>query len=237
MQVQSPNSTPNPNPTVTPQPADSRYDGQRGVSAARVLREWWNMDPGRPGMGWQYLLATAFYNTLIGVVLAVFFSLGDTPMTWWEVLLETWMISQCIGFSIHFGFSCFYRYTTRAWRDRLPRSTLKTLHVIIPITCVYIGYTLAFAIKGRNFLSLLVTYPRIGVMIFLIGLVVSFVWYLVMDGQTRSLRMRFCRFVVNTQLHPQHLGFDVHGFCGNGRNIGAVAEAIHHVDGFNLGHV
>ena len=188
MQVQSPTSSHNPNPAVTPQPARSRYDGQRGVSAARVLREWWNMDPGRPGMGWQYLLATAFYNTRIGVVLAVFFSLGDTPMTWWEVLLETCMISQCIGFSIHFGFSCFYRFTSRAWRDRLPRSTLKTLHVIIPITCVYIGYTLAFAIKGRNFLSLLVAYPRVGVMIFLIGLVVSFVWYLVMDGQTRSLR-------------------------------------------------
>jgi sensor histidine kinase YesM len=51
-----------------------------------------------------------------------------------------------------------------------------------------LGYTLAFAMKGRNFLSLLVSYPRTGVLIFLVGLVVSFVWYLVMDGQTRSLR-------------------------------------------------
>lgn len=178
----------NPTPDVTLRPIDRRYDGQRGVSAARVLREWWNMDPGRPGTGWQYLLATAFYNTIIGLVLTVFFLLGDTRLTWLEVLLETWIISQCIGFSIHFGFSCFYRFTTRTWRDRLPKPALKALHVVIPITCVYVGYTLAFAINGRNFLVLLVSYPRVGIMIFLIGLVVSFVWYLVMDGQTRSLR-------------------------------------------------
>ena len=176
-------------PTAATLPTTTqRYDGRPGVSAATVLREWWNMDPGRPGAGWQYLLATAFYNTIIGLVLTVFFSLGDTRLTWWEVLLETWVTSQCIGFSIHFGFSCFYRFTTRAWRDRLPKPALKALHVIIPITCVYVGYTLAFAIKGRNFLSLLMAYPRVGIMIFLIGLVVSFVWYLVMDGQTRSLR-------------------------------------------------
>ncbi len=184
MQVQAPT----PKPAVQSPRADSRYDGQRGVSATRVLREWWNMEPGRPGAGWQYLLATAFYNTIIGLVLTVLFSLGDTRLTWLEVLLETWVISQCIGFSIHFGFSCFYRFTTRAWRNQLPKPALKTLHVVIPISCVYLGYTIAFAINGRNFLVLLMSYPRVGIMIFLIGLVVSFVWYLVMDGQTRSLR-------------------------------------------------
>jgi signal transduction histidine kinase len=184
MQVQE-----SPSLSAALEPTEYRqYNGQAGVSAATVLRHWWSMEPERPGTAVQYLLATAFYNTLIGVVLTVFFSLGNSRDSVLNVLVETSIISQCIGFSIHLGFSGFYRFTTARWRARLPKPVFRALHFLIPICCVYLGYTLAFALDGRNFLSILVRYPRTGIMIFLIGLVVSFIWYLVMDSQTRRLR-------------------------------------------------
>ena len=146
------------------------------------------MEPGRPGFGWQYLLATPFYNTVVAIVLTVIFSLSNTRATLLDIFFDTWVISQCIGFCIHAGFSSFYRLTSHAWREQLPKAVLKALHITIPIGCVYLGYTIAFAIDGRNFLALLVSYPRLGGMIFLFGLVISFIWYLVMEGQTRRLR-------------------------------------------------
>ena len=181
----------------TPTPTDNsssvgattrQYDERRKASFAEVLRHWWQIEPNRPGSVWQYYLATAVYNTLISLVLTVFFMLEGSQATLWDTLLDTLMISQCIGFCIHIGFDSFYTFTSDAWRTGLSPTARRVFHFAIPIGCVYVGYTVAFAFKGRNFLALLMAYPRTGMMILMIGILVSFVWFLVMDGQTRRLR-------------------------------------------------
>ncbi len=165
-----------------------QYDGKGTIPFAVVLQHWWHVDAGRPGAVWQYYLATAFYNTLVAVVLSLFFILSSSPASLWATLLDTLLISQCIGFCIHIGFDSFYTFTSDAWRASLSPTVRRAFHFLIPIAGVYVGYTLAFAFKGRNFLSLLLAYPRAGMMILMIGILVSFVWFLVMDGQTRRLR-------------------------------------------------
>ncbi len=175
---------------VLPQPGESppQYNGRSGVPFVVVLRHWWQITPDRPGAVWQYYLATAFYNSIIGFILTLFFMTGNTKASLWDLFVETFVISQCIGFCIHIGFDSFYSLTSDAWQANLSAPARRAWHIAIPIVCVYLGYTVAFALKGRNFLSLLVDYPRAGVSIMMIGLLVSFIWYLVMDGTTRRLR-------------------------------------------------
>ena len=164
------------------------HHGKGKAPFAVVLRHWWQIDPNRPGAVWQYYLATAFYNTLIGLVLTLFFMVGDSRASLWDTLLDTVLISQCIGFCIHMGFDSFYTFTSDTWRSGLSATARRILHSLIAIAGVYVGYTVAYAFKGRNFLSILLAYPRAGMMILIVGILVSFVWFLVMDGQTRRLR-------------------------------------------------
>ena len=177
-----------PVPPSPDHPYNSEYDGAPNVSAAVVLRHWWSLNANRPGTAVQYYLATAFYNTVIAIVLTVFFAMGGSKATVWETFSETFVISQCIGYSIHIAFDAFHRFTSQAWRQSIPKAALTGLHVFIPTLGVFIGYSIAFALNGRNFYTLLMNYPRAGGMIFLVGLLVSFISYLVMDGQTRRLK-------------------------------------------------
>ena len=164
------------------------YDGAPNIPFSVVLRHWWSMSPGRPGMARQYYAATAFQNTVIAAVLTLFFALGNTKAPLWDLFLETLVISQCIGFSIHLGFDTFNRLTSRVWRAGLPKHVLTSIHIVIPMIGVFVGYGIAFALNGRNFYTLLMNYPRAGGLIFLMGLLVSLISYGVMAGETKKLK-------------------------------------------------
>jgi two-component sensor histidine kinase len=177
-----------PAPHSPHKPFNGEYDGAPNVPASVVLRQWWSLNPQRPGTALQYYIATAFYNTIIAIVLTVFFAMGNRKMALWDSFVETFVISQCIGYSIHISFEVFHRLTSVSWRRSLPRSVHLGMHLLIPVWGVFVGYSIAFALNGRNFYELLVNYPRVGGMIFLVGLLVSFISYLVMDGQTQKLK-------------------------------------------------
>ena len=164
------------------------YDGDPNVPASVILRQYWSMDPERPGTPLQYYIATAFYNTCIAAVLTVFFLMAHSRGTLWAMFQETLIISQCIGFSIHTGFDSFHRFTSYTWRQSLPKTLLTAIHIAIPIFGVFVGYSLGFSLNGQSFYKTLVNYPRAGGLIFLGGMLVAFITYIVMDSQTRSLR-------------------------------------------------
>jgi two-component sensor histidine kinase len=190
MQSKAPRSAPTSTYATNPRHhgAVREYDGAPNVPVTVILRQYWSLDPERAGKAWQYYLATAFYNTVIAIILTIFFSSGNSRAPIWDTFLETLVISQCIGFCIHVMFDCFHRFTKYEWRQSLPRGVLTALHFAFPIAGVFVGYGLAFALKGQNFFRLLVSYPRAGALILLVGLLAAFISYLVMDGQTRRLR-------------------------------------------------
>ena len=121
------------------------YDGNPNVPASIILRQYWSMDPERPGTPLQYYYATAFYNTCIALVLTVFFLMANSSGTLWAVFQKTLVFSQCIGFSIHIGYDSFHRFTSYTWRQSLPRTLLTALHIVIPIVGVFVGYSLGFS--------------------------------------------------------------------------------------------
>ena len=169
-------------------PAPPAPSKMPAVPFSTVLRYWWSMTESPPGHAWQYVLATAFYNTVIGLGLSLFILLVNPRASVLEVVGGNLLASHCIGFSIHIGFAAFYSWTSAAWRSTLSRGAHRGIHILIPMCGVFVGYVLGFALNGKNFVSLIAANPRAGLGTLLFGLLVSFVWYLVMVGQTRSLR-------------------------------------------------
>jgi sensor histidine kinase YesM len=153
-----------------------------------VMRHWWTFDPVRPGTQWMYLLATLIYNSAFAVILTIGFVVFDTKAQWLKTFWQTLLVSNCIGFSIHLLMELTFGWVVprRGWA--LTHSQRSLIAVGLALLGIYIGYTLAFAMFGRNFTELIMSHPRFAVGMLFIGLLGCVVWMLIMDGQTRRIR-------------------------------------------------
>lgn len=141
-----------------------------------------------PGTAWQYVVATALYNTVIGLGISLFVLLTNPKSSILAIVGGNILVTQCIGFSIHIGFAAFHAWTSKVWRSTLSPKAHLAIHILVALAGVFTGYVLAFAINGRNFVALIAANPRAGLGTLLFGILVCLMWYFVMDGQTRRLR-------------------------------------------------
>lgn len=153
-----------------------------------VMRHWWTFNVDRPGAQWQYLLATFVYNSLFAVILTIGFVAFDSRATWWRTFFETLLVSNCIGFSIHLLMELVFGTVLARMNRRLAQWQNGLIASFVAFVGIYLGYTLAFALLGRNFTALMSKYPRFALGMLLVGLLGCVLWLLIMDGQTRRIR-------------------------------------------------
>ncbi len=153
-----------------------------------VMRHWWSFDPERPGAQWMYLLATLLYNSLFAVALTIGFLAFDRTSTVWKTFWQTLLVSNCIGFSIHGLMEFFFGWLAPRNHWTLNNAQRGFVACALSLLGIYLGYTIAFGILGRNFTAMLATYPRFAFGMLLIGLLGCVIWLLIMDGQTRRIR-------------------------------------------------
>jgi sensor histidine kinase YesM len=153
-----------------------------------VMRHWWTFDAARPGAQWQYYVATFIYNTLFAVILTIGFVAFDAKATLWTTFWQTLLVSNCIGYSIHI----IMEFVFGKILPRLNRKIASWQNGAIASFCallgIYIGYTVAFALLGKNFTALMTKYPRFALGMLLVGLLGCVLWILIFDGQTRRIR-------------------------------------------------
>lgn len=153
-----------------------------------VMRQWWSFDQPRQGAQGWFLLATGIYNTVFAVFLTFVFVGFIRSAQWWPTFLETLLISNCIGYSIHGMFELVMRlFLKNGLSGMKPLARMASITSIM-LTGVLVGYTTAFGLVGKNFLANMVRSPRFAFGLLLIGLVGCFVWVLIMEGQARRLR-------------------------------------------------
>ncbi len=153
-----------------------------------VMAGWWRSDANRPGPAWMYWLWTGVFSCLIGIGLTVLFLIFDKHKALWETFWETLLISLCIGYSIHVLFELVFRYLLPRPVDQWSASKRALMFITVPLLGVVLGYTLSFALQGRNFLRITVQYPREAFGLFIIGALACVVWYVVMDAQAKRHR-------------------------------------------------
>jgi two-component sensor histidine kinase len=153
-----------------------------------VLRHWWSFDPVPAGSQWMFVLATVIYNTLFSIALTFAFVAFDVKATLWTTFWQTFLVSQCIGLSIHGMVELVFHQVLRRIATKPSDWQRGALAALAALVGTYIGYSIAFAALGRNFTTLMSMSPRFAFGLLLISLVACVVWVLIMDGQTRRLR-------------------------------------------------
>lgn len=153
-----------------------------------VMRHWWSADHDNRGATWMYLVATLIYNCGFAVILTFVFLAFNHKATLWETFAETLLISNCIGFSIHLLLELLHRFAVPRGFANLAHWKRATLLVLAMLIGVFVGYTIAFAILGKNFAALLSRYPRAALGLLMVASIGCVIWFLIMDGQSRRLR-------------------------------------------------
>jgi sensor histidine kinase YesM len=153
-----------------------------------VMRHWWSADHDNRGATWMYLVATLIYNCAFAVILTFVFLTFNHQATLLETFAETLLISNCIGFSIHLLLELLHRFALPRGFSNLANGKRATLLVLTMVTGVFVGYTIAFAILGKNFAALISRYPRAALGLLMVATIGCVIWFLIMDGQSRRLR-------------------------------------------------
>ena len=136
----------------------------------------------------MYLLATLIYNCFFAVILTFLFMSFNQKAVLWDTFVETLLISNCIGFSIHLLMELLHRFAIPRGFARLQPWQRTAALLAVMLTGVFVGYLVAFAILGKNFAALLTKYPRAALGLLMIASIGCVIWFLIMDGQSRRLR-------------------------------------------------
>ena len=153
-----------------------------------VMRHWWSIEQNERGAIWMHLLATLIYNCILAVILTFLFLTFNQKATLWNTFVETLLISNCIGFSIHLFMELLHRVVFARGFAREANWQRTAAFLSAMLTGVFVGYTIAFAILGKNFAALLSKYPRAALSLLMVAFIGCMIWFLIMDGQSRRLR-------------------------------------------------
>ena len=151
-------------------------------------RAWWSahwFEKNARNPPWLQLFWTFFFNSAIAVVLTLMAWAFARRLDVVEALRWNFVISQCIGFTIHLLFRLGAAILGRARLIALGQWQRVVFYAGIPVLSVFIGYGIALRLLGQDVVRLVVESPRILLAIVVISLVMSAFWYRYLANKAR----------------------------------------------------
>jgi sensor histidine kinase YesM len=153
-----------------------------------VARHSFSLESRNVGPAWMYWLVNGLFSTAVAIVLTALFVSSNSRNLLWLTFWQTWVISLCIGLSMQLFVDRAMRWAQPRGFARWPALT-RTLYLVVAVMlAVLLGYTVGFALTGRNFLALVAKYPRFGVTQFVVAGMAVVTWFLISKAQTALLR-------------------------------------------------
>ncbi len=153
-----------------------------------IVRLWWTVRHAYPGARWKYWLVTITFNCFFALFLTLmFYAFRPGKIDSIDTLLETLLISNCIGCTIHGLMELIGKFRPNALSN-MSSGKRSLVIFLIMLVGVFIGYMIAFAFMGRNFAALIAAYPRFGFGTLLIGFLGCLLMLFINQAQT--LRMQ-----------------------------------------------
>jgi signal transduction histidine kinase len=155
---------------------------------ARVARHSFAMEAHDRGPAWMYWAVNALFSTAVAVVLTGLFIGFNPRIQLWPAFWQTWVISQCIGFSVQLLGDRFGAWAVpRGFAQwRAPTRALSIITVVM--VAISIGYIAGFALTGRNFLAMVAANPRFAISQFVVAGLALLTWLLISRAQAAQLR-------------------------------------------------
>lgn len=171
------------------QATDGAGEGHAAKAVAATLRaswrSWWSPSLRAVGPEWLQYVWTFVFNSGIAVVLTLIAWSFARRADAFGLFKWNFVISQCIGFSIHllfrFGLLLFGHARIEAFG---------TVHRVlffagIPIVGVFIGYPVGMMLMGVDVARLIEGAPRIALSVLVLSIIVSTLWYRSMANKAR----------------------------------------------------
>lgn len=148
-------------------------------------QSWWSPSLRKVGPEWLQYVWTFVFNS--GVALAL------TPIAWsfarradaLELLKWNFVISQCIGFSIHLLFRLGLLVFGPARIEAFGTAERILFFGGIPVAGVFIGYPAGITLMGVDVAKLIEGAPRIVLALLVLSIIVSTLWYRAMATKAR----------------------------------------------------
>jgi signal transduction histidine kinase len=171
------------------QATEGAGEGRAAKAVAATLRaswrSWWSPSFRAVGPEWLQYVWTFVFNSGIAVVLTLIAWSFARRADAFELFKWNFVISQCIGFSIHllfrFGLLLFGHARIEAF------GTVQRILFFagIPIVGVFIGYPVGMMLMGVDVARLIEGAPRVVLSVLVLSIVMSTLWYRYMANKAR----------------------------------------------------
>ena len=150
-------------------------------------RSWWSPRWPRDPVGpvWLQIFWTGLFNTAI--------ALGLTLLVWGfarrvdlaELLISNFVISHCVGYTIHGLFEAAGRLLGAARIEAFTWPQRVAFYSLLPIAGVFIGYALGLTLLGVDVVKVVSERPHLLLSITLLSVAMSAFWYRYMANKSR----------------------------------------------------
>ncbi len=149
-------------------------------------RTQWSSGPDRVGPWWLHLVFTGIFNTFIGLFLTVVIWTFQQRASFGQILPETLLFTHCIGYTIHLMFRLGERLVGNRPKEEWSMPLRAVYFSAIPITGVFIGYSIGVSLLGGNLFRVIASNPRLFFGVLAFSLVLSAFWYQFFAARMRA---------------------------------------------------
>jgi len=154
-------------------------------------RHWWspNWYRGAVGPRWLPWVWTFFFNTGIALALTLIGWGFSRNLNLGAAAIANFVVSQCIGFSIHILFRLGLRILGPDRLDAFSMRQRAVFYAGIPILGVLTGYVIGLTLLGVDVQRLVFESPRVLLQIIFFSILISAFWYRYMANKARLARV------------------------------------------------
>lgn len=168
-----------------PQPA-SEGEAKAVAAALRASwRSWWSPSLRAVGPEWLQYVWTFIFNSGIAFVLTLIAWSFARRAGALELFKWNFVISQCIGFSIHLLFRLGLLLFGHARIEAFGTVRRVLFFAGVPIVGVFVGYPIGMTLMGVDVARLIEGAPRIVLSVLVLSIVMSTLWYRYMANKAR----------------------------------------------------
>ena len=173
-------------PGIGPESSVAASASSVGASLRNSWRDRWSPScPRRPGPAWLQYGWTFLFNTAIALVLTLIawsFAHRSEPL---QLFKWNWVISQSIGYSIHFLFDIAGKVVGHERIEAFDTPRRAVFFAGIPIVGCLVGYWIGLSLLGVQVARIVQGAPRVVIAILVVSIIVSTVWYRYIANKAR----------------------------------------------------
>jgi hypothetical protein len=160
------------------------------AAIGQAWRAWWSPDWHKESDSaplWTQYAVTFVFNTACALLITAVVWGWSRRYDFVQLVTQNFVLSQCIGFCIHIGYTIGKRILGAERIGRFGRLQRVAFYAGTPVVAVYVGYAIGLSLLGVDVVRLVRESPRVPLSILVFSLLMAAFWYRYMANKSRLL--------------------------------------------------